>query len=250
MGKHESAKVQAEEKMLEALFEYAAACHVDNILAEYPVEDDSAYEFVLPPEFDRRMRKLITKHNRKEVLRNIRKKTVKMLPKAAIFLLVLIGSFTIMVASVEALRVKALNIIMNIQNQYTSIQTKDQHNSQPEQTNEQIPSDWTGYAPSYIPQGFKVDRTEKRGMMEAINFTNEQGQTIRFTRYLSDNTDLRIDTEGATVQNILIHNSEALLAEERGLVTIVWKEEDSLFLLIGEADKAELINVAESVTKK
>ncbi len=247
MNEQESAKVQTEEKMLEALFEYAAACHVDNILTEYPIEEDS--DFAYSPEFDRRMKKLIARHNRKEALRNIRRGTVKFLPKAAVFLLLLIGSFTIVVASVQALRVKALNIIMNIHSQYTSIQTQDENNGQRKQTDEQIPQDWNGYAPDYIPDGFKIDRTEKREMMEALYFTNEQGRIIEFIRYLAGNSDLRIDTEGAAVQNISIHNSKALLAEEQGLVTIVWKEE-YLFSLIGEADKAELIKMAESITKK
>lgn len=247
MSEQKSAKVQAEEKMLEALFEYAAACHVDNILAEYPPEADSDIAF--SPEFDRKMKKLIARHNRKEVLKNIRKKTVRILPKAVIFLLILIGSFTIAVVSVEAWRVKALNIIMNTQNQYTSIQTKDENNGQTKQIDEQIPQDWSGYSPNYIPHGFKVDRTEKRETREIIYFANEQGQIIEFIRYLGRSTDLRIDTEGAAVQNILIHNSEALLAEKQGLVTIVWTDE-YLFSLIGEADKEEMIKMAESITKK
>jgi len=249
MTKHESAKVQAEEKMLEALFEYAAACHVDNILDEYPVKDDLAPDFAFLPEFDKKMKKLIAKHNRKEALKTIRKKTVKILPRAAIFLLVLIGTLTIVVTSVEALRVKALNIIMNIQNQYTSIQTKDGNSGHPKQSNAQIPSGWTRYAPNYIPHGFKVDRTEKRETRELIYFINEQGQIIEFIRYLDSNTDLRIDTEGAAVQNIWIHNSKALLAEKQGFVTIIWTDE-YLFSLIGEADKAEIIKMAESISEK
>ncbi|WP_345788422.1 DUF4367 domain-containing protein [Desulfosporosinus metallidurans] len=38
-------------------------------------------------------------------------------------------------------------------------------------------------------------------MLDAIYYSNEQGQTIRFTQYRSSNTDLKVDTEGATVQN-------------------------------------------------
>jgi len=114
MSELESAKVQAKEKMLEALFEYAAACHVDNILVENPIDDDPALDLALPPEFDRKMKKLITRYDRKETFKKIRKRTVRLLPKAAIFLLVLLGSFTIAVANVQALRVKALNIILNV----------------------------------------------------------------------------------------------------------------------------------------
>jgi hypothetical protein len=152
------------------------------------------------------------------------------------------------VASVQALRVKALNIILNIQNQYTSIKTIDENNSHINQANEQILQYWNGYVPKHIPSGFKIDKTEERDMFKAIYYINEQGQTIRFTQYLSSNSDLRIDTEGAAVQNISIGNSNALLAEKQGLVSIIWKE-DYLFSLIGEVDKAELIKMAESIKK-
>jgi len=249
MSEHESAKVQAKEKMLEALFEYATACHVENIITENPIEDDSATDVALPPEFDRRMKKLIARHDRKETFNKLRNRTIRFLPKAAIFLLVLLGSFTIVVASVQALRVKALNIILNIQNQYTSIQTTDENNGQRRQGNEQIPTNWSGYVPNYIPQGFKVSKTEERDMLKAIYYTNEQGQTIRFTQYRSSDTDLRIDTEGATVQYITIHNNDALLAEKQGLVSIGWKEE-FLFSLIGEVDRTEMTKMAESIRKK
>ena len=246
MSEQESAKIQAKEKMMEALLEYAAACHVENITAEYLLEDDSSSEVTLSPEFDRKMQKLIAKLDRKETLIKLKERTIRFLPKAAVFLLVLIGCFTIVVASVQALRVKALNIILDIQNQYTSIQSTDKYKEQTEQNNEQVPPDWQGYAPSYVPQGFKVDKTEKRDHLEAIHYANDQGQTIRFTRYSNSNTDVRIDTEGAAVQNIMIHDKEAILAEKQGLVSIVW-EDDALFSLIGETERAELIKMAESI---
>lgn len=249
MSEHESSKVQAEEKIMEALFEYASTCHVENIIAQNLIEDDSASDLVLPPEFDQKMKRLIVRHDRKETLKNTRDRMVRFLPKVAIFLLILLGSFTIVVASVQALRVKALNIVLNIQNQYTSIQTKDENDGQRKKVDEQILQDWSGYVPNYIPQGFKVVKTEKRDKIEAIYYINEQGQSIEFTQYLSSNTDLRIDTENATVQNILIHNSDTLIIEKQGLVSIVWKE-DSLFSLIGEADKSELIKMAESIKEK
>lgn len=244
MSEHESAQMQAKEKMLEALFEYAAACHIENIIAENSLENDSFPDLVIPPEFDRKMKRLIAKHDRKEKYNQIRKGTVKLLPKAAIFLLVLLGSFAIVVTSVQALRVKALNMILNVRNQYTSIQETDENN--PKQAAGQIPPDWSGYLPSYIPYGFKVVKTEESDMSNVIYYSNEQGQSIRFTQHRSNDTDLRIDTEDAIVKNISLNNIDALLAEKQGLVTIVWKKE-FLFALIGEADKAEMIKMAESI---
>lgn len=248
MSEQKLAKVQAKEKILDALFEYAATCHVDNIIAENQIEDDSAPSFVPSVEFDRRMKKLIVQHDRMERFKKIRKITVEFLPKTAIFVLVLLGSCTIVVTSVQALRVKALNIFLNIQKQYTSIQMTDENNPQRKQINEQIPQIWNGYVLTYIPNGFKVVKIEERDMFKAIYYTNEQGETIRFTQYRSSDTDLRVDTEGANTQNILIHNNDALLVEKQGLVSIVWKDE-FLFSLIGEADEATMIKMAEGISK-
>jgi len=249
MNEHETAKSQAEEKMLEVLCEYAATCHVNDILAEYPVEDDSDPEFKLPIEFERKIKKNIVKYVRKEKFNKIRNATVELLPKTGIFLLILLGSFTIMVASVQALRVKALNIILNIENQYTRIQTKDKNNSYAKLVDKQVLQDWSGYVPNYVPHGFIIDKTKENGIVNVIYYKNEQGHTIEFTQYITSNTDLRIDTEGAKVQNILIHSNDALLSEEQEIVSIVWKV-DYLFSLIGEADKEEMIKMAESITRK
>jgi len=247
MRMHESSKLQAQEKMLAALFEYAASCNADNILAENPIEDDRAPEHVFPHEFNIKMNKLIAKHNRQELLKKERQKVTKYLPKAAIFLLVLLGSFTIAVSSVHAWRVKALNTILNIRDKYTAIQSYDQNNYQVQNT-ETVPQDWDGYVSTYIPDGYKIEKTEKRTMSQTILYTNEEKNTIRFIQYLNSDTDLRIDTENAIVENTKINNHDALIAQKQGLISIVWKD-DYLFYISGEADKTELIKMVMSIRK-
>ncbi len=249
MVEHNAAKDQIQEKKLDALFEYAAACHVENILAEYPAEDDLNPDFALPPEFDQKMKKIIAKHERKIKLNKIRKKAVQYVPKAAIFLLILLGSLTIMVASVQALRIKALNMIIDIKGQYTSIKTNDENNLQNQQPKAQLSQDWKGYFPEYAPADFKIDEAAESSIVNTISFSNDQGQTITFKQYKSENADIRIDTENAQVQNVEIHGHDALIAEKEGLISIVWKE-DYLFTLIGNANKNEMIKMANSVLKK
>jgi len=50
------------------------------------------------------------------------------------------------------------------------------------------------------------------------------------------------------VEHTEIHGEEAVLVEKLGLVSIVWKE-DCLLYLTGEADKAEIVKMAESISK-
>lgn len=249
-NEYESTKIQTKEKtkekMFDAFLEYAAASHVENIIEENKLPEEGL-EFKPSPEFEYRMKKLISDHERKERIKHIKNRTFKFMPKVAIFFFVLIGSLTLVIASVDALRLKAINLIVDIKDQYTSFKLEDTPNKT-DQINNQIPPDWDGYYPNYVPEGFTVAGTEERNVLSNIYFENNQGKTIRFSQYSSTNTDLRIDTENADVQQILIHDIEALLVEKQGLVSIVW-ENEYLFYITGEADKNELIKMAESVEK-
>jgi len=236
MDNQKFAKAQAKEKMLDGLFEYASICHIENILSENPIEK----KIDLPPEFDRKMKKLISKQSKQLKRLKFKQKTKKVLPRAAVFLLILLGSFTLLVNNVEALRVKVLNIFLNIHDQYTSFQATKNNNT--------IPQNWNGYLPFYMPSGFEISKIEQNNLMDIIYYTNHQGQSIEFSQSKGDHSDMRIDTEDALVQNITINNSEALLAEKNGLISIVWRDEFA-FCLIGNVDKSELIKVAKNVRK-
>ncbi len=249
-NEYESTKTQTKEKtkekMFDAILEYAAACHVENIIEENKLAEEDI-EFNPSPEFEYRMKKLISDYERKERIKHIKNRSFKFVPKIAIFFFVLIGSLTLVITSVDALRVKAINLIVDIKDQYTGFTLEDIPDKT-DQISNQIPPDWNGYYPNYVPEGFTIAGAEKRNVLSTIYFEDNQGKTIRFSQYSSTNTDLRIDTENADVQQILIHDIEALLVEKQGLVSIIW-ENEYLFYLTGEADKKELIKMAESVEK-
>jgi len=233
MNKSDPALTPVKEKMLEIIFEYAAACHVENIAAEYPLEDGDISDLLLPPEFDRKMKKLLARLGRKQAWAEIR----KFWPQAAIFLLILLASLTILVANVEALRVKTLNLMLSAHDRYMSVRTADKNSSPSAQADRSLNRDKSFYQPGYLPPGFEVAHAEQRDLLAETSYRDKQGRIIRFTQYFSSNTDLRIDTENAMVEHTEIHGEEA-----------VWKE-DCLLYLTGEADKAEIVKMAESISK-
>ena len=241
----DQAKEKTKEKMFDALLEYAAACHVDNVIEESEIINQSPSP-TPSPAFERRMKKLIAEHERNEKIKHLKNKTVRYLPKAAIFFFVLIGSLTLAITSVDALRVKVLNIIVDIQDQYTSIRMEDEDPlSNTSQLDNQIPPDWNGYVPNYVPEGFKVVKTEEDPVGYIIHYTNGAGKFIRFNQIIRTNTDLRIDTENANTQDITIKGNDALFVEKQGLISIVW-EDEYLFYIVGEAEEDEMIKMAES----
>jgi hypothetical protein len=242
-------KIQAKEKMLEALFEYAAACHVENLNREYANENNAIPDFTPTPEFEKKMKRLIARYQRRRTLAAIKARAFKSLPKAAIFLLLVGGILTIVVTSVDALRIRALNMFLNARDQYTSVEVKENVPGQTAPESQTIPSDWNAYVPAYTPQGFQIVGTKKDNVTKFIEYANPNGQTIRFTQYENIKTDLQIDTENATVQDVIINNNKALLVEKAGIASLIWQDQ-KLFYFTGEVDKSELIRMAQSLQKK
>ncbi|MGI5901487.1 MAG: DUF4367 domain-containing protein [Desulfitobacteriia bacterium] len=237
-------KKKAEEKMLEALYEYAAACHVENILLENPVHKNENPEDVLPPELNYKIKKIIAEHKQAERFKLFKQKMFKLIPKAAVFLLILLGSFTIAVATVEGFR--AFNIIFNPQKEYTIIQNQEKNN---QSTISEIPENWDGYIPGYIPKGFKITNINNVDNHKVILFTNNKKQTIRFNQHLIHDFDFRVDTEDSITKTILINNKEAFVIEKEGETHIVWTD-DYLFRIIGNIKENELIKMAKSLYRE
>lgn len=233
-------KEKAKEKMFEAILEYAGACHAENIANEMQ-EDEPDEQIPFPSELDIRIRKLIARHNRKESIKRIWKTTAKVFPKVAAIFCAAFISFTILITSVEAFRVKVLNFIIDVSKEYTNIDVENNNSSE-------IPSDWENiYIPEYVPEGFKISTTQKLAFSKIIVYKNNVGQSIIYTQSIGGKRNIRIDTEDAATEKILINENEGLLAEKNGRITIVWHNNDACFSLISEADKNELIKMAESI---
>ena len=82
------------------------------------------------------------------------------------------------------------------------------------------------------------------------NASNCKGQVIVFVQYNSESSSLRVDTEEAKVEKIVINGSEGLLVEKEQLITILWHNDNSSFYLKSKTDKDLLIKIAESINYK
>ena len=153
--------------------------------------------------------------------------------------------------SVQAFRVKVLNFFIEIGQEYTSIDLKDKGPSDSTRDFSGIPSDWENvYIPVYVPEGYKILKAQSLVTAKIIHYSNEKKRLIVFKQYIGKNTNIRVDTEDASVSKVTISGFEGLLTEKEGSISIVWHNDDMAFSLIGNADKKELIKMAESIKVK
>ena len=244
-------KEKAKEKILEAMLKYAGACHAENIANEMKVENEFEEQIPYPPELDVRIKKLIYRHNMKEYFRNGWETVARAFPKVAMFFFMLLISFTILVTSVDAFRVKVLNFIIEVGKEYTSIDFKENGSDALEKETSRIPLEWKDvYVPAFVPEGFKITKAESLKFTKIIHYSNDNGRLIVFQQHNGENTNKRVDSENADSENILINGLEGLLVEKNGRTTLIWHNNDFSFSLMSEVDKNELIKMAESIKIK
>lgn len=248
MSGHVTQRQRTNEKITEVMLEYAGACHVENIAMEMDAQEQLPDKTPYPPELDVKVRKLIVKHNRRMKRKGFWETSRKAFIKVAVFAFIIILGISTLAVGVEAFRIKLLNFIVEVQTEYTRVEIGDSY-VLPDAPHVNI-QDWENvYLPTYIPKGFSVSKAEDMGEVKAIRYSNPVGDLVDFSQYNNIDTDLRIDTQSARTETVMLQGEKALLIDKDGLTTIIWHNHEFMFMMQANIDKDELIKMAESIEK-
>ncbi|TEB11196.1 DUF4367 domain-containing protein [Pelotomaculum propionicicum] len=164
---------------------------------------------------------------------------------AAVAMLIMLVILGTTVATVEAVRVRVLNFLMDIQQEYTSFQLKDS-SSGSEGSSTTI--DWhKAYVPTYIPDGYEVSAISNSEPLKRIEFKNPQGVLITYME-LSEGNKPALDTENASAfEPVSINGHEGSLIVKNSLVTVIWAMNDRMFMIRGQMEKDTAVKMAEGV---
>ena len=167
--------------------------------------------------------------------------------KAAIFFLLLIVTFSTAVVSVQALRVKVMNFLIDIQPEYTSFQIKDNASGS---SGEKLTVNWTNtYLPTYIPAGYEVDSLTYTEPLKEITYRNQKDKNslIDFSENDSSN-NVEIDTENADVfKTVYINGHKGTLVVKNSQTTVAWGMDQHIFVVCTEESMEETLKIAQNV---
>lgn len=201
-------------------------------------------------EFEKRMAQLIKRQSRP--LR--RKRAMGALGRAAVVLLTVCAVAFGSIMSVEALRLQVLNMAIQWGEKAASFRYSRQGEfaaPQVDQLAKGIP-----YAPAYVPEGFAVKQVQRAEgvVMDTIIYENSEGVKLYFCiAQMGDAFSMSVDNEHSTYQHIKINGYDAHLftatsPDERSY--LLWDDGTYHFNLTSSIQVAELIRMAESVSKK
>lgn len=235
--KREQLYAEHEETLFKlAMLEYAAARGQEWADREKELERDG--EYAVTPRARRGFNKAMDRAFSRKRVNIAFQTTAKVFPKvAAVFLigLVVLGG---LVLSVEAVRVKTLTFLINVQDGFGSI---GGHQEDPRQG---ITLRKT-YAPTYIPEEYTLSSVNG-SVSKSVVYLNDDGLPIAFEEY-SENAAANIDTENALVQEIQIGGQPGLSIEKEDMFTVIWNGTDRVFLVMTKISMEETVKIAESV---
>lgn len=202
-------------------------------------------EYLPSPETVQRFTQQLDAHLKKPKAYARRHRILAALNKVAVAMLITLVILGTTVVTVEAVRVKALNFLMDVQQEYTSFQLQDS-SSNSEGSSETV--DWhQAYVPTYIPEGYEVSATVQNENYINIEFTDLQGSLISYMELSADSTPA-LDTKNASAfEKISINEHEGTIVVKNSLVTVIWSMDERMFMIRGEIEKETAVKMAEGV---
>ncbi len=165
----------------------------------------------------------------------------RILQTAAIIVLILNVGLTTAVATSGSVRAKVIRFLMEMNDSYMSIGFS--------QNGEEIivPEAWEGrYYPTYIPQGYFVQRYLSQAGTNWVEYSNAQGDVITI-EVCDTNSFGRLNVENTQIDSIQLQAVEAtVLQQPSGEFCIIWSLGDCYFIVSGY-DYDVVLAVAKSM---
>ncbi len=265
MNRREQLQDQYEDALFALLMEDVIEAEGKRLLEENErLKQDP--EAAVPDDVNKRCLKTIKRGFAKERRRTAGRVTYRVLNKAAMAAVVGALLFATAFAASPELRVRTLNLMIEVSKEYTTLTLNEDQNSPSASNGATTTVDGEqllfGYRLPEVPEGFVVDYENSNdwGGGAYVQYINDEGATICIDIVKTHSgDDYIVDTEDAKVENIRIHGYDGLLIEKHhefeddvviDSVAVVWGDTDqSTFVSVlgGNVDRELILNLATEV---
>lgn len=163
---------------------------------------------------------------------------------AVTFALAIIMSMT-MVMSVSALREGLFEMVQKIFDKF-SIITYEYDGEISSEEKPFVEYELTDLPEGYVLTDVAIDVDIK---MKYSNYENGKN-TISFDQYAIETADFAINTEGVTLEEIVVDNQMLYYYSNLGLQNVFWDNGEYVFLITGEIDKESLLDLVKHTKMK
>ncbi len=147
--------------------------------------------------------------------------------------------------SVEAIRIRVFNLVIDVQDKYTEFHLEENNTTVVEGTD--YKADNMEYYPTYLPEGYYLE--ESMGEDELVTTIYTNGTEELYLVVSASNGINMIDTENATVTETKVGQYDGYIIKKEGEITVFWRNADSTFQVLGESSEEEILRIVHSIKK-
>lgn len=220
-------------------FTYIAHFHYQSILDGLKTPLEGEADIGPTPELDRRIQELIAKARRKEAWNKRKVALKKAATVAAIVIVCLLATPTVMFAVSPDFRETVYNYIVDWREGHVNVNRGRQ--SDFEQGFVKY------YVPAFIPEGFILEDYADDAISFELYYSNGEQYFYFITNNIVNATTL--DTETANISfDYRVNGLPAIISENRNQITILWHDDVTAFQLLTTLPLATALDIAASYT--
>jgi len=208
---------------------------IDEEIYKTDITPDTQIELIDEKRMDQLWEKVKRKSKRSNAI------IMKVLKYAAMLLICfsLIGAT--IVISVPTVRAQVENIIVQIYENYITLNHKQEENKEyPTRIEKEM-------LPSYLPEGWTIKNVGKNNVTRVYTITTDENKEIMYSQKIY-NTNILLDNEEMTKKAVMINNYEGILYEYNdGRKLLLWSGEYVFNLQYENIDMDIIIKIAESI---
>ena len=162
--------------------------------------------------------------------------------RKALVIIAAVAAALALTMSVTAIRERVVNFFVEMFDTYAVI-TTDKNTGYPEKIEKR-------YAPTYIPEGYKIKNTKEKYRSIYTEYYNDSGYLIDIYQYVQGSETL-IDAEKRIDSLSVFDENDGVLWESQGIRSIYFEYNRYFFILSSqpELSEDELIKIARSMEK-
>ncbi len=227
-------KYELNEKIFDEVLKYTAANHVEETENQWPSEEELATRYTFSRTFEKKMQQLFAEQKRRAQISKTKRTAVKI---AAAFLIFITASI-VLVMNVDALRVRVLNFFSDRSENSTIFSIGNDKEAFPETQGLSLPA--------YLPSDYTMVSLEITDDYYLAIYKDSVGNEILLEK-LSGGFVAGVDSEDAYTENIVVNGQPAKYFEKNNIGTLIYKYDESVYLLSASLIKDELVKIAESM---
>jgi len=229
-----------EDKILETHFKIASDSYMKEAEAENDLLIEKYKDIEFPDNIDDWFEQELMSRSKINKRKSLYKKAIRMSKRIASFAVILLLLGATLTITVDAFRVKILNLITKDREEYTEFEFIDDGDNIVDIVNEHN----LRYYPTYIPQGYQFDDFAKTETTYRFKFLKDD-RPIFIVVQIGESS-FRYDNDDMTVVNIDINGVTGKLIEKDFESTIMVEIEEYIIEISGE-NKEELILIVKSM---